>query len=223
MIQGIIKTFLYAHHSPLCPTLFTTSWNSPGQNTEVGSHSFLQGILPTQGWNPGLPLCRQILYQLSHQGSPRILEWVAYLFSRGSSWPRNWTGVSCIAGRFFTYWATREAQRKAMPKNVQTTVQLHSFHTLAKMLKILQARLQQYMNWELPDVQAGFRKGRGTRDHIANIRLIIKKAREFQKNIYFCFINYAKASDCVDHNKSRKFFKRWEYQTTWPALWEICM
>ena len=69
------------------------------------------------------------------------------------------------------------------------------------MLKILQARLQQYVNCELPDVQAGFRKGRGTRDQIANIQWIIEKAREFQKNIYFCFINYAKAFDCVDHNK----------------------
>ena len=69
------------------------------------------------------------------------------------------------------------------------------------MFKILQARLQQYMNHELPDVQAGFRKGRGTRDQISNILLIIKKAREFQKNIYFCFIDYAKAFDCVDHNK----------------------
>ena len=69
------------------------------------------------------------------------------------------------------------------------------------MLKILQARLQQYMNHELPDIQAGFRKGRETRDQIANIRWIIEKAREFQKNIYFCFIDYAKAFDCVDHNK----------------------
>ena len=69
------------------------------------------------------------------------------------------------------------------------------------MLEILQARLQQYMNCELPDIQAGFRKGRGTRDQIANIRWIIKKARELQKNIYFCFIDYAKAFDCVDHNK----------------------
>ena len=69
------------------------------------------------------------------------------------------------------------------------------------MLKILQARLQQCVNHELPDVQAGFRKERGTRDHIANICWIIKKAREFQKNIYFCFIDYAKAFDCVDHNK----------------------
>ena len=69
------------------------------------------------------------------------------------------------------------------------------------MLKILQARLQQYMNSELPDFQAGFRKGRGTRDQIANIRWIMEKAREFQKNIYFCFIDYAKAFDYVDHNK----------------------
>ena len=75
------------------------------------------------------------------------------------------------------------------------------------MLKILQARLQQYMNCELPDVQAGFRKGRGTRDQIANIRWIIEKAREFQKNIYFCFIDYAKAFDCVDHNKLWKILK----------------
>ena len=82
------------------------------------------------------------------------------------------------------------------------------------MLKILQARLQQYVNCELPDVQAGFRKGRGTRDQIANIRWIMEKAREFQQNIYFCFIDYAKAFDCVDHNESGKFFKRWESQAT---------
>ena len=75
------------------------------------------------------------------------------------------------------------------------------------MLKILQARHQQYVNCELPDVQAGFRKGRGSRDQIANIRWIMEKARQFQKNIYFCFIDYAKAFDCVDHNKLRKILK----------------
>ena len=75
------------------------------------------------------------------------------------------------------------------------------------MLKILQARLQQHVNRELPDVQAGFRKGRGIRDQIANIRWIMEKAREFQKNIYFCFIDYAKAFDCVDHNKLRKILQ----------------
>ena len=79
-------------------------------------------------------------------------------------------------------------------------------HASKVMLKILQARLQQYENRELPDVQAGFRKGRGTRDQIASIRWIIEKAREFQKNIYFCFIEYAKAFDCVDHNKLWKIF-----------------
>ena len=80
-------------------------------------------------------------------------------------------------------------------------------HTSKVMLKILQARLQQYVNHELPDGQAGFRKGRGTRDQISNIHRIIKKAREFQKNIYFCFIDYAKAFDCVDHNKLWKILK----------------
>ena len=80
-------------------------------------------------------------------------------------------------------------------------------HTSQVMLKILQVRLQQYMNWEIPDVQAGFRKGRGTRDQIANICWIIKKAREFHKNIYFCFIDYAKAFDCVNHNKLWKILK----------------
>ena len=75
------------------------------------------------------------------------------------------------------------------------------------MLKILQARLEQYVNHELPDVQAGFRKGRGTRDQIANICWIIKKAREFQKNVYFCFIDYPKAFDCVDHNKLYKILR----------------
>ena len=97
-------------------------------------------------------------------------------------------------------------------------------HTSKVMLKILQARLKQYVNRELPNVQAGFRKGRGTRVQIANIRWIMEKAREFQENIYFCFIDYAKAFDCVDHNKLWKVLKkRWEYQTTWPASWEICM
>ena len=90
-----------------------------------------------------------------------------------------------------------------MPKNAQTTAQLHSSHRLVyfTMLEILQARLQQYINCELPDVQAGFRKDRGTRDQSANICWIMEKAREFQKNIYFCFIDYVKACDCVDHHK----------------------
>ena len=91
------------------------------------------------------------------------------------------------------------------------------------MLKILQARLHQYVNCELPDVQDGFRKGRETRDQIANIHWIIKKARKFQKKIYFCFIDYAKAFDCWITTNCGKFLKKWEYQTTLPASWEICM
>ena len=101
-----------------------------------------------------------------------------------------------------------QSQRKATPKNTQNycTIALIS-HASKVMLKILQARLQQYMNQELPRVQAGFGKGRGTRDQIANIHWIIKKARELQKNIYFCFIDYAKAFDCVDHNKLENFLR----------------
>ena len=97
--------------SPSRVRLFATPWDSQGKSTGVGYHFLLQGIFPTQGSNPGVPLCRWILYQLSHKGSPRI--WrilVAYLFSSVFSWPRNQTGVSCIAGGFFTNWAIRKAQ-----------------------------------------------------------------------------------------------------------------
>ena len=99
--------FVWKWKSLSCVWLFVTPcglyspWNSPGQNTGL----VLQGIFPTQVSNPGLLHCRWILYHLSHKESPRILEWVAYPFSRGCSWPRNWTGVSCIAGGFFTNWA----------------------------------------------------------------------------------------------------------------------
>ena len=91
------------------------------------------------------------------------------------------------------------------------------------MLKILQARRQQYMNQELLDVHAGYRKGRGTRDRIANIHWIIEKAREFQKNIYFCFINYAKVYDCVDQNKLWKILQEMGIPDHLPASWETCM
>ena len=96
-------------------------------------------------------------------------------------------------------------------------------HASKVMLKILQARLQQYMNRELPDVQAGFKKGRGTRDQIANIRWIIEKAREFHKNIYFCFIDYTKAFNFLATINCGKFWKRWEYQTTWSVSCETCV
>ena len=98
----------------------------------------------------------------------------------------------------------KERQRQRMLN--YRTITLIS-HASKVMLKILQARLQQYVNHELPDVQAGFRKGRGTRDQIANIHWITEKAREFQKNIYFCFIDYAKAFDCVGHNKIWKILQ----------------
>ena len=103
--HSVVSNFLW-------PYGLQSPWNPPGQNTEVSSLSLLQGIFPTQGSNPGLPHCRQILYQLSHQGSPRIQEWVVYPFSSRSSQPRNQNRVSCIAGGFFTSWATREAHKK---------------------------------------------------------------------------------------------------------------
>ena len=90
------------------------------------------------------------------------------------------------------------------------------------MLKILQARLQKYVNHELPDGQAGFKKGRETRDQIANIHWIIKKAREFKKNIYFCFTDFGKVFVWITIDCGQ-FLERWEYQTTWPVFWEICM
>ena len=116
-----------------------------------------------------------------------------------------------------------QSQRKAMPKNVKTTSQLHSPHTPKVMLKILQARLQQYMNHELPDVQVGFRKGRGNRDQISNIHWIIKKARELQRNIQFSFTDYAKAFDCVDHHKLWKILKEMGIPDHLPVSCEVCL
>ena len=101
----------------LQPIGSSVHWRSPGRNTRVSCHALSQGILPTEGLNPGLPHCRWVLYHLRHHRSPRILEWVACSFSRGSSQPRNWTGVSCIAGEFFTSWATREAQLNKINNN----------------------------------------------------------------------------------------------------------
>ena len=118
-------------------------------------------------------------------------------------WPQDWKRSVFIP-------IPKKGNAKECSNNC--TVALIS-QTSKVMLKVLQARLQQYVNHELPEFQAGFRKGRGTRDQIANICWIIEKAREFQKNIYVCFIDYAKAFDCVDHN-CRKFFKRWEYQSS---------
>ena len=107
-----------------------------------------------------------------------------------------------------------QSQKRSMP-NCKTMLIPHANKVI---LKILQAKLQQYVNHELPDVQAGFRKGRGTRGQIAKIHWLIERGREFQKNIYFCFIDYAKAT-----TNCGKFSKIWEYQTTWLAFWEICI
>ena len=111
-----------------------------------------------------------------------------------------------------------------MPKNVQTTTQLHSSHASKVMLKILQSRLQQYVNHELPDVQVGFRNGSGTRDQTANIRWIIKKSREFQKKTSISvLLTMPKPLTVWITINCGKCWKIWEYQTTWPASWEICM
>ena len=108
-MTNLVKVKVAQSCPTLCGHMDYSPWNSPGQNIGVGSLSLLQRIFPTQVLTPSLSYCRQILYQLSHKGSPRILKWVAYPFSSGSSWPRNQTRVSYIAGRFFTNWAIREA------------------------------------------------------------------------------------------------------------------
>ena len=110
----------------LLPHDLYSPWNSPGQNTGVGSYSLLQGIIPAQGLNTGLPYCRRILYHLSHQEGPRILEWVAVPFSSRSSRPRNLTKVSCVVGRFFTSWATREAPSYFSNNNIYNGTHLLS-------------------------------------------------------------------------------------------------
>ena len=111
LLQAIFPTQGLNPGLPHCGWIFLPAEpQGKPKNTGVDSLPLLQGIFLTQGLNPGLPHCRRILHQLSHKGSPRIREWTAYPFSRGSSWPRDWTQVSLIAGRFFTSWATREAQ-----------------------------------------------------------------------------------------------------------------
>ena len=127
------------------------------------------------------------LFQILKDDAVKVLHSICQQIWKAQQWPQDW--------------------KSPIPKKLNAK-ECSNYHTIAfishpskVMLKILQARLQQYVNQELPDIQAGFRKGRGTRDQISNIHWIIKKAREFQKNIYFCFIDYAKAFNCVDHNK----------------------
>ena len=137
------------------------------------------------------------LFQILKDDAVKALHSICQQIWKTQQWPQDW----------------KRSVFTAIPKkgNAKECSNYHTIalisHTSKVMLKILQARLQQYMNHELPDVQAGFIKGRGTRDQIANIRWIIKKAREGQKNIYFCFIDYAKDFDCVDHNKLWKILK----------------
>ena len=135
-------------------------------------------------------------------------------FLRLQHWPQDWKSSVFIP-----------VPKKGNAKECSnySTIALIS-HASKVMLKILQVRLQQYLDRELPDVQAGFRKGKGTRDQISNICWIIKKAKEFQKNIFLCFIDYATQSKTVwITTNCGKFFKRWEYQNPWPASWETYM
>ena len=131
------------------------------------------------------------LFQILKDDAVKVLHSIYQQIWKTQQWPQNWKRSGFIP-----------ILKKGNAKECSNycTIVLTS-HASKVMLKILQARLQQYVNCEFPEVQAGFRKGRGTRDQIANICWIIKKAREFQKNIYFCLIDYAKAFDCVDHNK----------------------
>ena len=131
--------------------------------------------------------------------------------------PANLENSAVATGREKVSFHSNHKKGNAKECSNYCTITLIS-HTSKIMLKILQARLQQYMNHELPDVQAGFRKGRGTRDQIANIHWIIKKARELQKNIYFCFVDYSKPLTAWITTNCGKFFKRWEYQTTLSAF-----
>ena len=144
------------------------------------------------------------LFQILKDDAVKVLHSVCQQIWKTRQWPQDWKRSVFIP-----------IPKKGNAKECSNycTIALIS-HTSKVVLKILQDRLQQYLNRELPDVQAGFRKRRGTRDQIANIRWIMEKAREFQKNIYFCFIDYAKAFDGVDHNKLWKILKETEYQTT---------
>ena len=153
------------------------------------------------------------LFQILKDDAVKVLHSICQQIWKTQQWPRNWKRS------VFTPIPKKGNAKECSNYHIIALIS----HASKIMLKILQARLQQYVNWELTDVQTGFRKGRGTRDQIANIHWVIEIAREFQKNIYFCFIDCTKAFDCVDHNHCRKLLKRKEYQTTLSASWETCM
>ena len=140
-----------------------------------------------------------------------------------------WTQYVSKFGKLSKFWTGKVSfhsnpkERQCQRMSNYCTIVLIS-HSGKVMLKILQSGLQQYVNWEVPDVQAGFRKGKGTRDQITNICWIIEKAREFQKNVYFCFIDYVIAFDCVDHNKLWEILQKMGIPDHLTCLfWEICM
>ena len=147
------------------------------------------------------------LFQILKDDVVKVLHSISQPSWKTQQWPQDWKRSVFIS-------IPKKGNAKEC-SNYRTTALIS--HASKVLLKFLQARLQQYVNHEFPDVQAGFRKARGTRDQIANIRWIIEKTRKFQKSI--CFIDYAKAFDCVDHINCGKFWKRWEYQATWPVSW----
>ena len=152
------------------------------------------------------------LFQILKDDAMKVLHSICQQIWKTQQWPQDWKRSVFIS-------IPKKSNAKECLKH-QTIVLIS--HASKEMLKILQARLQHFVNWELPDIQAGFRKGRGTRDQIANFCWIIEKAREFQINIYFWFIDYAKAVDCVVHDRLENS-KRRVHQTPLTDTWETCM
>ena len=169
--------------------VWSLGWEDPLEKGKATHSSILVQRIP---WTIKYLLVE--LFQILKDAAVKVLHSICQQIWKTQQWPQEWKRSVFIP-------ILEKGNVKECP----------NYHTIALTLKILQARLQRYMNHELSDVQAGFRKGRGTRDQIANICWIIEKAREFQKNTYFCFIDYAKDFDSVDHNK------------LWPVSWEICM
>jgi len=188
------------------PTPAFLPGESQGRRSLLGCH--LWGRAVRHDWSDLAAAAFQIL----RDDAVEMLHSIGQQIWKTQQWSQYWKRLVFIP--------VSEKGNAKEHSNYRTTALIS--HASKVMLKILQGRLQQYMNWELPDIQAGFRKGRETRDQIANSCSITEKAREFQKNIYFCFIDYAKAFDCVDHNCG-KLLKRWEYQTSLPSSWETCM
>ena len=147
------------------------------------------------------------LFQILKEVTVKVLQSICWQIWKTQQWPQNLKRSVFIP-------IPKKGNAKEC-SNYQT-ITIISLATKV-MLKLLQARFQQIVNQKLPNEQTGFRKGRGTRDQIVNIRWIIEKAKEFQKNIYFCIIDYSKAFNCVDHNKLWEVLRRWEYETTLPA------